>query len=123
MLLRITPTPVIDFCLNDPNKRENSLSKMLQSYQKMTELDIKKGIPWSLRTFWTTSKINQKFKLAELKSGKKKPLILIQNGKHRFFELFDALYANRMNFPGMSMLRGYLDLLLEEQRIEAERRK
>ncbi len=117
MLLSITPTPVIEFSLTDRNKRENGLAVMLESYQKMLDLDIDKVFPGHYEPFGNHRKLihNQ---LRRIQLRKEATYQLIEEGKTRFYELFDVLYANRLNMPGMSMLRGYLDLLIDENRIE-----
>lgn len=117
MLLSITPTPVIEFSLMDPNKRENGLATMLQSYQKMFDLDIEKVFPGHYKPFGNHRKLIQN-QVRRINMRKETTYELIEGGKTRFYELFDVLYANRLNMPGMSMLRGYLDLLIDENRIE-----
>ncbi len=117
MLLSITPTPVIEFSLTDPEKRENGLATMLQSYQKMLDLDIEKVFPGHYEPFGNHRKLIQN-QLRRINMRKETTYQLIEDGKNRFYELFDVLYTNRLNMPGMSMLRGYLDLLIDENRIE-----
>lgn len=117
MLLRITPTPVIEFSLTDVNKRENGLSVMLQSYEKILKLDIETVFPGHYEPFGDHRKLIQS-QLRRIHMRKDATFDLIADGKHRFYELFDVLYANRMSMPAMSMLRGYLDLLIDENRIE-----
>ena len=117
MLLRITPTPVIDVSLSNPLEREKSLSIMLESFQKMAALEIEKVFPGHYEPFGNHRRLIQ-FQTDRIQMRKEEVFSLIQNGKNRFFDLFDAMYQNRMNMPGMNMLRGYLDLLLEEDKIE-----
>ena len=117
MLLSITPTPVIEFSLTDSDKRENGLATMLQSYQKMLDLDIEKVFPGHYEPFGNHRKLIQN-QLRRIHLRKEATCQLIADGKTRFYELFDVLYTNRLNMPGMSMLRGYLDLLIDENRIE-----
>ncbi len=117
MLLSITPTPVIEFSLTDPEKRENGLAVMLQSYQKMLDLDIDKVFPGHYEPFGNHRKLIQN-QLRRINQRKETTYQLIEDGKTRFHQLFDVLYANRLSMPAMSMLRGYLDLLIDEKRIE-----
>ncbi|MFK7979699.1 MAG: MBL fold metallo-hydrolase [Saprospiraceae bacterium] len=117
MLLSITPTPVIEFSLTDPDKRENGLAVMLQSYQKMLDLEIETVFPGHYEPFGNHRKLIQN-QLRRIHIRKETTYQLIKDGKTRFYELFDVMYANRLNMPGMSMLRGYLDLLIDENRIE-----
>ncbi|MEM1122069.1 MAG: MBL fold metallo-hydrolase [Bacteroidota bacterium] len=117
MLLKITPTPVIEFDRNDPTKREKGLALMLASYQKMMELDIETVFPGHYEPFGNHRQLIQN-QVRRIEMRKASTYELIKEGKNRFYELFDVLYANRLNMPGMSMLRGYLDLLIAENRIE-----
>lgn len=116
MLLKITPTPVIEFSLNDFEKRDNGLAMMLDSYERMKDLDIEKVFPGHYETFTDHRRLIDA-QVRRIQQRKEATYSLIAEGKNRFYELFDVLYANRMNMPGMSMLRGYLDLLRDENRI------
>lgn len=117
MLLKITPTPVIEFSLEDPTKRENGLAEMLQSYQKMKALEIETVFPGHYEPFGDHRRLIES-QVRRINMRKESTFELIKAGKNRFYELFDVLYTNRMNMPGMSMLRGYLDLLIDENRVE-----
>jgi len=118
-ILNITPTPVFDFKTDNPSIRENSLSVMIQTHKQLADLPIKKVFPGHYKPFENHDKIIA-LQLKRIQQRKEKTFELITNGKNRFFELFDILYVNRLNMPGMSMLRGYLDLLIEENRIQEQ---
>ena len=115
-LLRITPTPVFDFKKDHPEIRENSLSVMIKTLENLAKLPIKKVFPGHYQTFPDPQSIIQ-YQLDRIQMRKEETFGLIKEGKHRFYELFDVLYVNRMNMPGLAMLRGYLDLLLDENKI------
>jgi len=117
MLLSITPTPVIEFRLDDPTKRQRGLEEMLQSFEKMKALDIETVFPGHYQPFGDHQRLIDA-QVRRIHMRKDATYELIKEGKNRFYELFDVLYTNRMNMPGMSMLRGYLDLLIDENRIE-----
>ena len=119
MLLSITSTPVIEFTLDDPTKREKGLATMLKSYQKIFDLEIETVYPGHYEPFNDHRRLIQS-QLRRIHLRKEATYQLIEEGKNRFYELFDVLYTNRMNMPGMSMLRGYLDLLIDENRIEEQ---
>ncbi|MEM6318830.1 MAG: MBL fold metallo-hydrolase [Bacteroidota bacterium] len=116
MLLKITPTPVIEFSVDDFEKRDNGLAMMLDSYERMRNLDIEKVFPGHYEPFDDHRRLIDA-QVRRIQQRKEATYGLIAEGKNRFYELFDVLYANRMNMPGMSMLRGYLDLLRDENRI------
>lgn len=117
MLLSITPTPVIEFRLDDPTKRQKGLAEMLQSFEKMKSLEIDTVFPGHYEPFSDHRRLIEA-QVRRIHMRKDATYELIKDGKNRFYELFDVLYTNRMNMPGMSMLRGYLDLLIDENRIE-----
>jgi glyoxylase-like metal-dependent hydrolase (beta-lactamase superfamily II) len=118
-ILKITPTPIIEFSRTNPDIRENSLAIMLNTLEKLAAMDISKVFPGHYEPFDNHQKLIA-FQLARIAMRKEETFKLIKEGKNRFFDLFDTLYTNRMNIPGMAMLRGYLDLLIEEKRIEAK---
>ena len=117
MLLSITPTPVIEFRLDVPNKRQKGLAEMLQSFEKMKALEIDTVFPGHYEPFSDHQRLIDR-QVRRIHMRKDATFELIKDGKNRFYELFDVLYTNRLNMPGMSMLRGYLDLLIDENRIE-----
>jgi len=51
MLLSITPTPVIEFRLDAPTKRQKGLAEMLQSFEKMKTLEIDTVFPGHYEPF------------------------------------------------------------------------
>ena len=117
MLLRITPTPVIEFSLEDYQKRENGLADMLRSFEKIRNMDISTVYPGHYEPFSNHQQIIE-FQVNRIRVRIEETYELIKSGKNRFNELFNTLYVNRLSMPGMSMLRGYLDVLMEEDRIE-----
>ena len=117
MLLKITSTPVIEFRLDDPSKRQKGLAEMLQSYEKIKALEISTVFPGHYEPFTDHRRLIEA-QVRRIHMRKEATYELIKGGKNRFYELFDTLYTNRMNMPGMSMLRGYLDLLIDEHKIE-----
>jgi len=119
MLLKITSTPVIEFALADPTKRDKGLATMLASYQKINDLDIETVFPGHYEPFNDHRRLIES-QVRRIHMRKESTFELIKGGKNRFYELFDVLYTNRMNMPGMSMLRGYLDLLIDENKIEEQ---
>ena len=116
MLLSITPTPVLEFALEDYTKRANGLGVMLQSFEKFRALDIEKVFPGHYETFSNHRRLIDA-QIRRIHTRKETTFELIQSGKYHFYELLETMYANRISMPAVSMLRGYLDLLLEEARI------
>lgn len=117
MLLQITPTPVVEFDLDNPSKRALGLSIMLESYAKMAALEVTKVFPGHYEPFGEHRKVID-MQVGRIQMRKEQTLVLIKKGKHRFYELLDELYKNRLSMPAMSMMRGYLDVLMAEGKIE-----
>ena len=117
MLLRITPTAVMDASIEDPTKRDKGLKDLLASYQKIASLDIAKVFPGHYEIFENAHETIE-FQVARIHSRIEECFELIQNGKQEFMEILHTMYANRIHMPAFAMLIGYLDILLEEGRIE-----
>jgi len=116
MLLSITPTAVMDVSIEDPTKRDRGLLQMLESYKKMEALEVDKVFPGHYDIFGNHRTLIQK-QVARIYKRIEQTYMLIAEGNHRFMKILGIMYENRINMPAMSMLRGYLDVLLEDQRI------
>jgi len=117
MLLRITPTAVMDVSIDDPTKRDRGLTQLLESYKKMQALDINKVFPGHYEVFENAQETIQ-FQVERIHSRIEECFELIQNGKQDFMDILNTMYANRISMPAFSMLIGYLDVLVESGRIK-----
>lgn len=116
MLLRITPTPVIDIGLERPYKRHKSIFQLLESYQKFAAMDISVVYPGHYEIFYETKELIQR-QLARIKDRKLECLKWVEDGVSDFFVLLAKLYGRQISMPAIAMLVGYLDLLEAESRI------
>ncbi len=116
MLLRITPTPVIDIGLERPYKRHKSIFQLLESYQKFAVMDIEVVYPGHYEIFYETEKLIER-QLRRIEERKLECLKWIQEGVSDFFVLLLKLYGRQISMPATAMLVGYLDLLEAENRI------
>ena len=112
MLLKLTPTPVIELDPVDPSKRQKGLPMLIDSFHAMRELNISVAYPGHYETLENLDQLIETqlrridMRLEETKS-------LIQSGKNRYSDLITAMYADRISFPAIVMLIGYLDVLEE----------
>ena len=113
MLLKITPTPVLDANLADPSQREKGVFKLLESYQRLLGLDISTVFPGHYANFENAHQIiNHQVGRIHLRKGE--CLKLIKSGRSSFMEIAQALYPLDLHLPAMNMVVAYLDLLEEE---------
>lgn len=116
MLLKITPTPVLDTQIDNPNERERGIFKLLNSFQRIRELGISKVFPGHFDIFENADEVidNQ---LERIDLRKEECFDLIKNGTARFTEIGQAMYGKNFHLPATNMVIGYLDLLEAENRI------
>lgn len=118
MLLKITPTPASDLTLEAPFQRVKALPMMLQSYQKMADLEVDIVYPGHYKPFSNHLELITK-QTGRIAKRKEECLQIIRNGANNFFDILNELYKNRFTPPAFPMLMGYLDLLIEEELITA----
>ncbi|MEZ4886281.1 MAG: MBL fold metallo-hydrolase [Chitinophagales bacterium] len=116
MLLKITPTPVIDACLEPPYTRNKSILQLLDSYDKFSKLNINIVYPGHYEPFDYPKVIIEK-QLSRIHQRKAECLKWISEGVSDFFGLIQKLYGKNFSLPTIPMLVGYLDLLLAENSI------
>ena len=121
MLLRITPTPVMEFKLDEPDVREIGILTMLDSYAMFRELDSAMVYPGHYERFDNPNDIIDR-QVHRIHQRKDECLQLIQNGYNTAMKVFQKLYEGRWHGPAINMLVGYLDLLIHESKIEVEYR-
>lgn len=117
MLLSITPSPVIDPSLENPNERVKGLLQMLDSYKRLKKLEIQKVFPGHYEAFeHAHDTIRQQEK--RIHRRKLECLSHIDNGILNPHEIFTQMYGR--NVIGWAMMVGYLDLLEDEGYINIE---
>ncbi|MFK7906473.1 MAG: MBL fold metallo-hydrolase [Chitinophagales bacterium] len=116
MLLRITPTPVIDADIEPPYTRNKGILQLLESYQKFAQLDIDIVYPGHYAPFNNAKEVIKK-QVNRIQERKIECLKYIQEGTTDFFSLIQKLYGKNFSMPAIPMLVGYLDLLEIENSI------
>lgn len=117
MLLRITPTPVMDVSIEDPTRRDKGLVQLLDSYEKIAALDIEKVFPGHYEPFDNHREVIS-YQVDRIHTRIQECYQLIEKGTSDFMDLLNLLYANRVSMPAMSMLIGYLDMLVDAGKVQ-----
>ena len=116
MLLEIIAPPILDMNPLPPHERTQSLSMMLESFQKFRELPIKVAYPGHMGII-EHAKETIDSQVKRIHRKKEKTFELIQSGINHFSQLWPALYKKRLTPPSFLMTLGFLDLLRDEGRI------
>ena len=116
MLLKITPTPVIDTKPENHIERELSIFKLLESYQRIREYDITKVFPGHYEVFENPRQIID-HQVGRIHLRKEACMEVIRKGTTSFWEIGMAMYAHNLHLPAINMVVGYLDLLEAEGNI------
>ena len=109
MLLKVTPTPVIDAHKEPPHARNQSIVQLLESYQKFSELEIDMVYPGHYQPFDNPKAIIE-HQVNRIQQRKLECLKYIEEGVSDFFNLLQKLYGAKFSIPAVPMLVGYLDL-------------
>lgn len=117
MLLRITPTPVIEE-KEGASTRNRSIFELLDSYKRLTAFPIKKVFPGHYEIFEEAHKVLDQ-QVGRIHFRKEECLQLIKKGHQDFLSLYSLMYQGP-SLPAINMLVGYLDLLEQEGRIKVE---
>lgn len=117
MLLPIIAIPIIDAGLRPPYNRVESLVMQLESYKKLKKLAITKTFPGHFAPFENALAIIQKQE-GRIHTRKEKCFELIENGLSEVMEMVPIIYPKRVNNATIFMVIGYLDILMNEGRIE-----
>lgn len=117
MLLRITPTPVIEPSLENPKERERGIIKMLESYERLSKMDIGRVYPGHYDIFENHQAVIDR-QVKRIHQRSEECLNIIKGGTNSFLEIFNVLYEGRFHMPALIMLIGYLDLLEEKGLIQ-----
>lgn len=116
MLLRITPTPVMDVDPLDQTKRSKGIIDMLDSYETFREMEISEVYPGHYELF-TDYRDKIDSQVQRIHSRKEDCYKLIKSGTSDLMSLFQLLYKGRWHLPAFNMTFAYIDLLEHEGRI------
>ncbi len=115
MLLNVTPTPFYELTGGLTGDRIKGLPIMLQSYEALNNIDFSIAYPGHYETIENPKEIIKQ-QVAHIHSRKLQCFDFIKNGTNNYRELYALMY-NRFTFTAITMLVGYLDLLVEEEKI------
>ena len=116
MLLKITPTPVMEPTEGDDQKREKGILTMLDSYERFRALKATTIYPGHYEIFDDAEvKINQQ--INRIHQRKEQCYSLIAEGTDTLIDIFQALYKGRWHLPAFNMTLAYIDLLDHEERV------
>ena len=122
MLLPITPMPIV---VEDPKKPgipTRSLYDLLQSFSRLLKFDIKTIYPGHGPVFVDANAMIEK-QLARIEMRKEECFEAIKIGCSTPFQINRKMYPYQNmppDFSGMFMILGYIDLLVEEGRVQKE---
>jgi glyoxylase-like metal-dependent hydrolase (beta-lactamase superfamily II) len=119
MLLPITPTPVLEASLTNPHKRSRGLPEYMRSLAMVEALPITKVFPGHGNPFENHTRLIQRQR-KRLGQRQQQCLELVQSGVATVAALTNTMYSHfppNARFTAMSMVVGYLDLLLDEAAI------
>ena len=119
MLLRLTPTPVLDASIEEPYEVVRSLQMHIDSCKKLQKLNITKVFPGHYEAFDNAQEVLEE-QLKRINFRKEHCYELIKEGNQTFMELIPLIYPNRVSPLTFCMVIGFLDILMEEGRINAE---
>lgn len=117
MLLNLTPTPAIEMKIEKPDEREASIITLLASFDKMKALEVERVFPGHHEPFGDHRRIIEQ-QVARIHLRKEQCLHVIGKGFSSFFEIHQRIYKSACNIFTISMLKGYLDLLEMEQKVQ-----
>lgn len=115
-LLKITPTPVIDPQLDAPHKRNKGLKIMIKTLEKIGAMDIDWVFPGHYEPF-QNHKALVEHQLNRIQIRKNECYEWIGKGVNGMETLLKNMYGKRFPTVAFPMMVGYLDLLMEEGRI------
>lgn len=115
MLLSVTPTPFYELSNGLTGDRIKGLPLMMQSYQQLSELDFTVAYPGHYDVIHNPKEIIQK-QVDHIHKRKMQCFEFIKSGNDNYQKLYNLMY-DKFTLTAVTMLVGYLDLLVEEQKI------
>lgn len=117
MLLKITPTPVMEVASIDPWIREKSIITMLDSYEKFKNMSISMVYPGHYEEF-DDPMVKIDHQVNRIYQRKEECYDLIKSGISDLVLIFQKMYKGRWHFPAFNMTLAYIDLLEAENKIK-----
>lgn len=119
MLLPIAPMPIIVEDVNNEGQPTPSLHDLLASFQRLLKYNIQTIYPGHGNVFVDANAMIEK-QLARIEMRKEECFEVIKNGFSTPYQINRKMYPYQNmppDFSGMFMVLGYVDLLIEEERI------
>lgn len=116
MILRITPTPVMEPELNDSNKRAKGILEMLESYKLFDEMQLDIVFPGHYEVIKNAHQVIAD-QIVRIHNRKEETYQCIKYGKSKIVEIYNEVYKGRIHLPAFNMLIAYIDLLEVEGRV------
>lgn len=115
MLLSVTPTPFYELTEETKGDRIKGLPVMMKSYERLKALDFDIAYPGHYETITNPKEIIQK-QVDHIHKRKLQTLEFIKGGENSYDKLYPKMY-DKFTITAVTMLIGYLDLLVEEGKI------
>lgn len=115
MLLSVTPTPFYEKTGGLTGDRIKGLPIMMESYQKLSELDFDTAYPGHYNTIENPKEVIKK-QVEHIHKRKLQCFEFIKAGEDNYSKLYPKMY-DRFTLTAVTMLVGYIDLLVEEEKI------
>lgn len=120
MILKFTPTTVIELDPENPTKRLVGIKHLLNSFEELYKLDVEICYPGHYENILKMRELIN-YQMSRIQKRKAECLELIKNGTHDLVGLYLKMYKGNGNLPGFNMLIAYLDLLWSEDKISVTR--
>lgn len=120
MLLPFTPAPVLEQPLIGGYERDSGLPKLLHMFDKLEKMSIRHVYPGHGEPFSNHRELIRRQR-QRIFMRRAECLQRVQKGNNRVGDLLDQMYPHQprgTRLSGVSMLVGYLDLLMAEGKVE-----
>ena len=115
MLLTVTPTPFYELTGGLTGDRIKGLPVMMDSYNRLNELDFLVAYPGHYENIINPKEVIKK-QVDHIHKRKMQCFEFIKEGNDNYAKLYMKMYE-RFSLTAVTMLVGYLDLLVEEEKI------
>jgi len=119
MILRSTPVPYLDALPDDPTRRGLTIGPLLDSYDRISELQIDHVYPGHYDQMGDPTILIEK-QVGRLKENIEKVKGWVQEGISSFSDLINRLYPNRVNDSTFFVVISILDHLVANGEIETK---
>lgn len=118
-LLKIFPIPIIDYQIHNHDERTKSVPETIDTFQKILDMDIETIYPGHWDIINNPQEVIQN-QISRVERKTEAVYQLIKSGTHDFYTIFNHIYPNRINPATRFMVVGFLDILLNQERVEVK---